>query len=121
MLRRTLLTGGAAALAAPAHAQAPATRILRYVPQTDLTVLDPVLTTAYITRHHALAVYDQLYGLDAQLRPQLQMVDGHEVDADGLTWRFRLRDGLRFHDGEPVRGRDCIASIRRWAQRDGLG
>src|SRR5205085_768641 len=75
----------------------------------------------YITRHHALMVYDQLYGVDAQLRPQPQMVEGHEVDADGLTWRFRLRDGLRFHDGEPVRGRDCIASIRRWAQRDGLG
>jgi peptide/nickel transport system substrate-binding protein len=123
MLRRTLLAGTAAAItaraAAPALAQPAAARTLRYVPQTDLTVLDPVFTTAYITRHHSLMVYDQLYGLDAQLRPQPQMVEGHETD--GLTWRFRLREGLLFHDGEPVRGRDCIASIRRWAQRDALG
>jgi peptide/nickel transport system substrate-binding protein len=69
MLRRTLLTGAAALLAAPALGQPAASRVLRYVPQTDLTVLDPVFTTAYITRHHALMIYDQLYGLDAQLRP----------------------------------------------------
>jgi ABC-type transport system substrate-binding protein len=69
MLRRSLLTGTAAALATPAFAQPAAARVLRYVPQTDLTVLDPVFTTAYITRHHALMIYDQLYGLDAQLRP----------------------------------------------------
>ncbi|RAI59007.1 ABC transporter substrate-binding protein [Roseicella frigidaeris] len=121
MLRRTLLTGAASAVFAPALAQSPAAKLLRYVPQSDLTVLDPVFTTAYITRHHALMVYDQLYGLDAQLRPQPQMVEGHAVEEDGLLWRFRLREGLRFHDGEPVRGRDCIASLRRWAQRDGLG
>ncbi|TDG25005.1 ABC transporter substrate-binding protein [Paracraurococcus ruber] len=108
-------------LAAPASAQPAAARVLRYVPQTDLTVLDPVFTTAYITRHHALMIYDQLFGLDAQLRPQPQMVEAWEADGDGLTWRFRLREGLKFHDGEPVRGRDCVASIRRWAQRDSLG
>ena len=117
MHRRHFLAAGAAALAAPAFAQAG--RVLRYVPQTDLTVLDPVFTTAYITRHHSLMIYDQLFGLDATLRPQPQMVEAWEED--GLTWRFRLREGLKFHDGEPVRGRDCIASIRRWAARDGLG
>lgn len=130
MLRRPLLAGAAglagaalarAALARPALAQPAGARVLRYVPQSDLTVLDPVFTTAYITRHHAMMVYDQLYGMDSALRPQPQMVAGHEVDTDGLTWRFRLRDGLAFHDGEPVRGRDCVASIRRWAQRDALG
>jgi len=119
MHRRSLLAASAAALAAPAFAQ-PA-KTLRYVPQTDLTVLDPVFTTAYITRHHALMIYDQLFGLDSQLRPQPQMVEAYEADGDGLTWRFRLREGLRFHDDEPVRGRDCVASIRRWAQRDALG
>ncbi len=91
------------------------------MPQADLTVLDPVFTTAYITRHHALMIYDQLFGLDSAPRPQPQMVEGYEADGDGLTWRFRLREGLLFHDGEPVRGRDCVASIRRWAQRDALG
>jgi peptide/nickel transport system substrate-binding protein len=49
------------------------------------------------------------------------MVEGHTVEDDGKHWTFRLREGLLFHDGEPVRGRDCVASIRRWAARDGLG
>ena len=127
MLRRTLLTGAATAALArpalvhPALAQPAAARVLRFVPQSDLTVLDPVFTTAYITRYHAMMIYDQLYGLDSKLRPQPQMVEGHTVEQDGLLWRFTLREGLRFHDGEPVRGRDCVASIRRWAQRDALG
>lgn len=87
--------------------------MLKYVPQTDLTVIGPVMTTAYITRHHALMVYDQLYGMDSRLQPQPQMVEGNTLENDGLLWRFWLRDGLAFHDGEPVRGVDCIASIRR--------
>ena len=111
----------AAALARPALAQPANARTLRYVPQADLTVIDPVVTTAYITRHHGLMVWDQLYGLDAQLRPQPQMVEGHTVEDDGKRWTFRLREGLLFHDGELVRGRDCVASIKRWAARDGLG
>ncbi|PHK95240.1 ABC transporter substrate-binding protein [Pseudoroseomonas rhizosphaerae] len=122
MHRRTLLTGTAAAfLARPSLAQPAAARVLKYVPQSDLTVTDPVMTTAYITRTHGLMIWDQLYGLDAELRPRPQMVEGHTVEDDGRRWTFRLREGLVFHDGEPVRGRDCIASIRRWAQRDSLG
>lgn len=116
--RRTL---AALALASPALAQPAAARTLRYVPQSDLTALDPVFASGYITRHYAMQVYDQLYGLDSQLRPQPQMVEGHAVERNGLLWRFRLREGLLFHDGEPVRGRDCVASIRRWAARDSLG
>lgn len=125
MDRRRVLTGAAAlaagVVARPALAQPSRARVLRYVPQVDLTVVDPVLTTAYVTRNHALMVWDQLYGLDAELRPRPQMVEGHVVEDDGRLWTFRLREGLRFHDGEPVRGRDCVASIRRWAQRDSLG
>ena len=120
MHRRSLLAlaAGAAAtgLARPALAQTPKT--LRFVPQSDLTILDPVFTTAYVTRTHALLVWDQLYGLDEQLQPQPQMVAGHTVEDDGKFWTFTLRPGLKFHDGEPVRGRDCVASIKRWAQRN---
>jgi peptide/nickel transport system substrate-binding protein len=125
MKRRTFLKGSLAAaissrLARPAHA-APSARVLKFVPHADPTILDPVVTTAQITRYHGLMIWDQLYGIDSALRPQPQMVEGHTVEDDGKRWTFRLRDGLRFHDGEPVRGRDCIASIRRWAARDPLG
>jgi peptide/nickel transport system substrate-binding protein len=123
MHRRTFLanaTAATVALSRPALAQAQS-KPLRYVPQTDLTVLDPVMTTAYITRYHALMVWDQLYGIDSNLQPQPQMVDGHTVDNDGKLWTFTLRENLRFTDGSPVRGRDCIASIKRWAARDPMG
>ena len=124
MQRRSFLAGAGAATAITHHravAQAAKSRVLRYVPQADLTVIDPVMTTAYITRYHATMVWDQLYGIDSKLQPQPQMVEGHTIEDDGRLWTFTLRDGLRFHDGEPVRGRDCVASIKRWAARDPMG
>jgi peptide/nickel transport system substrate-binding protein len=124
MQRRTFLTGtttSASLLALPNIVRAGQAGVLRYVPQADLTVIDPVMTTAYITRYHATMVWDQLYGIDSNLQPQPQMVEGHTVEDDGRLWTFTLRDGLRFHDGTPVRGRDCIASIKRWAARDPMG
>ncbi len=124
MLRRRRLLASAPAallLPRPALAQQASTHLLRFVPRSDLTILDPVVTTDYATRNHGLMIWDQLYGLDDRLRPQPQMVAGHTVEQDGKQWIFTLREGLVFHDGTPVRGRDCIASIRRWAQRDALG
>lgn len=123
MQRRSFMAGAVAAgtmIRQPAWAQAKAS-MLRYVPQADLTVIDPVMTTAYITRYHATMVWDQLYGIDSKLRPQPQMVEGHTLENDGKLWTFTLREGLRFTDGEPVRGRDCVASIKRWAARDPMG
>jgi peptide/nickel transport system substrate-binding protein len=122
MRRRSFLAGTAAALpAVRAFGQTGKASVLKYVPQADLTVIDPVITTAYITRYHATMVWDQLYGLDHTLTPQPQMVAGHTLDQDGKLYTFTLRDGLVFSDGEPVRGRDCIASIKRWAARDPMG
>jgi peptide/nickel transport system substrate-binding protein len=127
MLRRDLFKSAAVVATLPSGfmlsrpAIAATGRVLKFVPQADVTVTDPVMTTAYITRHHALMVWDQLYGLDDRLVPQPQMVEGHTVGDNGLMWTFKLREGLKFHDGEPVRGRDCIASIKRWAGRDTLG
>jgi peptide/nickel transport system substrate-binding protein len=122
MQRRTFIAGAAASLPlSKAVAQTGKASVLRYVPQADLTVIDPVMTTAYITRYHATMVWDQLYGIDSQLQPQPQMVEGHTIEDDGKLWTFTLRDGLKFHDNEPVRGRDCVASIKRWAARDPMG
>ncbi|WP_439596065.1 ABC transporter substrate-binding protein [Falsiroseomonas sp.] len=121
--RRQILGTASALLAAPrvVGAQGTAARTLRFVPQSDLTVLDPVFNTATVTLTHGAMVFDTLYGLDAAYNVHPQMVEGHVVSADGLQWDLTLRPGLRFHDGEPVRGRDCIASIRRWGARDMFG
>ena len=122
MQRRRFLGSGlatASLLAAPAIAQ-PAS-VLRFIPQANLTVLDPVWTTATVTFNHAWYVFDTLYGTDSQGRHRPQMAEGHTVSDDGRAWRFRLRDGLFFHDGEPVRALDCAVSLARWAKRDPFG
>jgi peptide/nickel transport system substrate-binding protein len=118
MRRRDLLKAGlgaVGALAAPALARARTATTLVVAPTADLVVLDPVVTFNRQTRNYAYLVFDTLYGLDTGWQAQPQMVAGHEVAADGLTWLLHLRDGLRFHDGEPVLARDVVASIRRFA------
>ena len=118
--RRSLFAAGAAgALTAPAAAQ-PA-RLLRFVPHANLTSLDPVWTTAWITRNHGYLVYDTLYSIGEDLQPKPQMAEGHVWSSDGLTLTVTLREGLRFHDNEPVRARDVVASFTRWARRDSFG
>ena len=119
MHRRTLLKTGLATLAAPALAQ-PA-RTLRFVPQADAAILDPMITTGLVNRNHGFLLFDTLYGVDAQGAVQPQMVDGHTIEDAGRTVTMTLRAGLRFHDNEPVRARDAIASLRRWASRDAFG
>src|SRR5436190_15548618 len=128
MDRRTLLKGFAGAgtlaatgrLSAPALAQRAGARTLRFVPQADLANFDPIWGTQYVVRNAAAMVWDTLYGVDANLRPQRQMVEAEEVSADGLTWTFRLRPGQKFHDGEPVLAKDVVASLNRWSARDSL-
>ncbi len=119
--RRSLLGTLAVSLAAPSVAGSQTPKTLRFVPNSDLAVLDPIWTTAYVTRNHGLMVFDTLYGQDAAYVAQPQMVEGHEVAADGLRWTLKLRSGLKFHDNTPVLARDCVASIRRWGVRDGFG
>jgi len=125
-LTRRAFTQSAAAAAAvtalpSARAATSDTKTLRFIAQSDLRVLDPIWTTAYITRNHGYCVFDNLFAIDAEFAPQPQMVGEHQVSADKLTYNFKLRDGLGFHDGSPVRGADCVASIKRWTARDALG
>src|SRR4051812_48437943 len=115
---------GAVALAAMIGASpvaAQGQKVLKFIPQADLRILDPITTTAYITRNHGYMVYDTLFATDAKFQVQPQMVDKYEISKDQLTYTFTLRDGLKFHDGQPVRSADCIASVERWAKRDALG
>jgi len=115
------VAGGASSLAAPALAQTAASRTLRFVPQANLSSPDPVWTTATIATIHGYMVWDTLYGVDTKLVPQPQMCAGSQTSADGLIWTLVLREGLFFHDGEPVRAVDCVASIKRWAERNSFG
>jgi peptide/nickel transport system substrate-binding protein len=128
MDRRSFLKAGVGAgavaaaggLSAPAYSQA-ANRTLRFVPQANLANFDPIWGTQYVVRNAAVMVWDTLYGFDDKLEPQRQMVEGEEVSQDGKTWTFKLREGLRFHDNEPVRARDVVASLIRWMPRDPMG
>jgi len=94
---------------------------LKFVTANDLKVLDPFWTTAYISRNHGYMIYDVLFALDDNLTVQPQMIDTWEVSQDRLRYTFTLRDGLRWHDGQPVTSADVIASLKRWGQRDSQG
>jgi peptide/nickel transport system substrate-binding protein len=111
----------AAALWAISALPAMAQTTLRVVPHSDLKVLDPIWTTAYITRNHGYMIYDTLFAKDADLHVRPQMVDKYESSPDKLTWTFTLRDGLEWHDGKPVTAEDCVASLKRWGARDSMG
>ncbi len=118
-MRRRDLLKAAPLLATPALAQGQ--RPLKFIPQANLSVLDPVWTTAIIVYIHSYMVYDTLYGIDDKNQLQPQMCAGHDLSPDELTWTFTLRDGLLFHDNEKVLARDCVMSIKRWAARDSFG
>ena len=94
---------------------------LRAVLHSDLKIVDPIWTTAYISRNHGYMIYDTLFAMDEKGEIKPQMVDKFDLSADKLTYTFTLRDGLLWHDGTPVTAEDCIASIKRWAARDTLG
>ena len=121
MQRRAFLVGAAGALALPSIARSQRNNVLRFVPQSDVTTLDPHVSTTYVTRNHALLIFDTLYGFGADYRTTPQMAEGHVIEDNGLRWTITLREGLTFHDGEKVLARDCVASIKRWWQRDALG
>ena len=119
--RRQLAWGAAAAaltLAWPAMASA---STLKIIPHSNVTVLDPIWTTAYISRNFGYMIYDTLFGTDAKGAIKPQMVDKWTVSKDGKTWTFTLREGLAFHDGKPVTSEDVVASLKRWASRDTFG
>ncbi len=119
-IRHTAFATGVAAIPGSVFSQAAPT-VFRWVPASDLSILDPAYTTAAITASHALLVFDTLFGLDAQYQPQPQMVERETIEQDGLLCTLQLREGLKFHDGSPVRAQDAVASIKRFGARNLLG
>lgn len=110
-----------AAIAISTVATASAETVLKFVPHSDLKIVDPIWTTAYISRNHGYMIYDTLFALDANGKVQPQMVGKHEISDDQLTHTMTLREGLVWHDGKPVTSEDCIASIQRWGKKDAMG
>jgi peptide/nickel transport system substrate-binding protein len=124
--RRQIVRGGAATaatvtLSAPSLIAQQNRPTLRFAAHADLKVLDPVWTTAYITRNHSYLVYDTLFGMDENLQVQPQMVDQTTVSPDSKKYTFTLRDGLRWHDGQPVLSEDCVESLKRWGKTNRFG
>src|SRR5262249_40693971 len=114
LLAAASVTGVFGAL--PAQAQT-----IKAVMHSDVELLDPIWTTAYIQRNFGYMVWDTLFAMDEKFEVKPQMVDKYDVSADKLTWTFTLRDGLQWSNGTPVTSEDCIASIKRWGARDSMG
>jgi len=112
------LVGAALTAVAPASAQQ---TVLRVVPHSNLAVLDPIWTTAYMSRNHGYMIYDTLFGTDEKGVIKPQMVESWTESPDHRLWTFKLRKGLEFHDGKPVTPDDVIASLQRWGKRDAMG
>ncbi len=122
--RSTLLAAMIVASVLPmqtAAAQSSKVQTLKVVMHSDLKILDPIWSGAYIVRQHGYLVYDTLFAIDQTFTPKPQMADGYTVSADKLTYTITLRDGLTWHDGTPVTSEDCITSLKRWAARDSMG
>src|SRR6187200_1813657 len=117
---RTALPLLALAVMAPGLAQAQGA-VLRIVPHSNLAILDPIWTTAYMSRNHGYMIYDTLFGTDENAKIKPQMVESWTESGDHRLWTFKLRKGLEFHDGKPVTGEDVIASLQRWGKRDAMG
>jgi len=118
---RFAMTGFLLVLALSLGQVASAQTTLRVVKHSDLKIVDPIWTTAYMSRNYGYMVYDTLFAMDEKLDIKPQMVDTYSVSNDKLTYTFTLRDGLFWHDGAPVKAEDCVASIKRWGQRDSMG
>jgi peptide/nickel transport system substrate-binding protein len=125
MKRRSIFATAALAVALATAFISPAAlaqgKTLKVVPHANITILDPIWTTAFVTRNHGYMIYDTLFGTDLDGKVKPQMVDKWSVSKDNLLWSFTLRDGLEFHDGKPVTSEDVVASLKRWASRDSFG
>lgn len=117
---RLALAAGTGTYAPAVLAQSSA-RTLKFVPHSNLFSVDPIWTPAAVVRNHGYMVFDTLYAMDEAYEPQPQMAEGHVIEDDGRSVTITLRPGLSFHDGEPVRAADAVASIRRWARRAAIG
>src|SRR5260370_2440843 len=118
---RRFLLAFVAAFATVVAAPFVSAQTIKVVMHSDVKILDPVFSGAYITRNHAYMIYDTLFAIDEKLQVKPQMVESWTTSDDGLAWTFKLRDGLEWHDGTPVTSEDCVASLKRLPARASMG
>ena len=117
----SLLTAAALAFATPASAQSQSPSVLRMVANTELQIIDPIVTPSVITRAFGYMVWDTLVSLDSKGVPRPQLLDSWKISEDRKTYSFTLREGLLWSDGQPLTSDDCIASLKRWGGKDAVG
>src|SRR2546427_5677286 len=78
-------------------------------------------TTASITETLTNHVYEGLYSLDASNRPTPMLAESHTVSKDGLTYTFKLRQGIKFHNGKEMTSEDVVPSLARWGKQSIYG
>ena len=121
MRKLAVLAAFAAVCGVNAFSAGAQVKVLRIVPHSNLAILDPIWTTAYMSRNHGYMIYDTLFGTDEKNQIKPQMVESWTESPDHRLWTFKLRKGLEFHDRKPVTSEDVVASLQRWGKRDAMG
>lgn len=78
--------------------------------------LDPHSTTAEATRDLAKLIYESLLTLNENYEVIPQLAESYTVSEDHKTYEFKLREGVKFHNGEEMTAEDVVASMTKWGQ-----
>lgn len=80
--------------------------------------LDPWLSTAAAVRDANRGIYEGLFELDENLEPKEQLCESYTVDENYQEWTFKLREGVKFHNGDEMKAEDVVASLNCWAENN---
>jgi peptide/nickel transport system substrate-binding protein len=113
-----LLVVGGAVLAADAQSKG---GVLRVGNLGEPPALDAHWTTASITEMLTNHIYEGLYSLDSGNKPIPMLAEGVAISKDGLVYTFKLRQGVKFHNGKEMTSEDVVASLGRWGRQSVYG
>ena len=81
--------------------------------------LDAQATTAQAARNVSMHMYEALFTRDEGANPKPELAEGVDIAADGMTYTFKLRSGVKFHNGKTMTSADAKASMERYARVGG--
>ncbi len=106
-------------LAMPLPGQAAGT--LRYATVGEPPSLDQQVVTSDLATTIAHHIFEGLYTFDGNYEPQPLLASGEEVSEDGMTITIKLRQNVKFHDGQAMTSADVVASLKRWGEHGSRG